>query len=239
MFANCLPTPASEFSCNTSSIHAYFRIRVRPFVLSQGPSFPRPDPPAPSSSLQSPSSVTVVARPFGFRCFNPRPGRPLVHVFLLTILPILDDDDGNASFDSTKLSRHHSHSLNGTDAAIMHLAPPPLEAVGSDFNTIQSSADHNRNSVSRQSLMGKRRHKAVLIVFLPLVVFVVAVVAPNCWCIGWVRDVICCSWSSFFVVMLCILPYFIADVERIRSLPVMFFFLSSQISRSLLTPTQR
>ncbi|XP_040176116.1 cyclic nucleotide-gated olfactory channel isoform X3 [Anopheles arabiensis] len=66
---------------------------------------------------------------------------------------IPDDDDGNASFDSTKLSRHHSHSLNGTDAAIMHLAPPPLEAVGSDFNTIQSSADHNRNSVSRQSLM--------------------------------------------------------------------------------------
>uniref|UniRef100_A0A182M132 Uncharacterized protein n=1 Tax=Anopheles culicifacies TaxID=139723 RepID=A0A182M132_9DIPT len=66
---------------------------------------------------------------------------------------LLGDDDGNASFDSTKLSRHHSHSLNGTDAAIMHLAPPPLEAVGSDFNTIQSSADHNRNSVSRQSLM--------------------------------------------------------------------------------------
>ncbi|XP_050073751.1 cyclic nucleotide-gated channel rod photoreceptor subunit alpha isoform X4 [Anopheles maculipalpis] len=65
----------------------------------------------------------------------------------------IPDDDGNASFDSTKLSRHHSHSLNGTDAAIMHLAPPPLEAVGSDFNTIQSSADHNRNSVSRQSLM--------------------------------------------------------------------------------------
>uniref|UniRef100_A0AAG5DDK6 Cyclic nucleotide-binding domain-containing protein n=1 Tax=Anopheles atroparvus TaxID=41427 RepID=A0AAG5DDK6_ANOAO len=65
----------------------------------------------------------------------------------------IPDDDGSASFDSAKLSRHQSHSLNGTDAAIMHLAPPPLEAVGSDFNTIQSSADHNRNSVSRQSLM--------------------------------------------------------------------------------------
>ncbi|XP_058460628.1 cyclic nucleotide-gated cation channel alpha-3 isoform X2 [Malaya genurostris] len=65
----------------------------------------------------------------------------------------IPDDDGKASFDDTKLSRHHSHSLNGTDAAIMHLAPPPLEAVGSDFNTIQTSSEHNRNSVSRQSLM--------------------------------------------------------------------------------------
>nr|XP_029725134.1 cyclic nucleotide-gated cation channel alpha-3 [Aedes albopictus] len=35
----------------------------------------------------------------------------------------------------------------------MHLAPPPLEAVGSDFNTIQTSSEHNRNSVSRSSLM--------------------------------------------------------------------------------------
>ncbi|XP_053688199.1 cyclic nucleotide-gated cation channel alpha-3 [Sabethes cyaneus] len=66
---------------------------------------------------------------------------------------IPDDDDGKACFDDSKLSRHHSHSLNGTDAAIMHLAPPPLEAVGSDFNTIQTSSEHNRNSVSRQSLM--------------------------------------------------------------------------------------
>ncbi|XP_058830936.1 potassium/sodium hyperpolarization-activated cyclic nucleotide-gated channel 1 isoform X1 [Topomyia yanbarensis] len=65
----------------------------------------------------------------------------------------IPDDDGKACFDDTKLSRHHSHSLNGTDAAIMHLAPPPLEAVGSDFNTIQTSSEHNRNSVSRQSLM--------------------------------------------------------------------------------------
>ncbi|XP_052566253.1 cyclic nucleotide-gated olfactory channel isoform X4 [Culex pipiens pallens] len=68
----------------------------------------------------------------------------------------IPDDDGKACFDDSKLSRHHSHSLNGTDAAIMHLAPPPLEAVGSDFNTIQTSStlDHNnRNSVSRQSLM--------------------------------------------------------------------------------------
>nr|XP_029734317.1 cyclic nucleotide-gated channel cone photoreceptor subunit alpha-like [Aedes albopictus] len=63
------------------------------------------------------------------------------------------DDDGKACFDDSKLSRHHSHSLNGTDAAIMHLAPPPLEAVGSDFNTIQTSSEHNRNSVSRSSLM--------------------------------------------------------------------------------------
>ncbi|XP_055620069.1 potassium/sodium hyperpolarization-activated cyclic nucleotide-gated channel 1 isoform X3 [Toxorhynchites rutilus septentrionalis] len=65
----------------------------------------------------------------------------------------IPDDDGKARFDDLKLSRHHSHSLNGTDAAIMHLAPPPLEAVGSDFNTIQTSSEHNRNSVSRQSLM--------------------------------------------------------------------------------------
>ncbi|XP_049541341.1 potassium/sodium hyperpolarization-activated cyclic nucleotide-gated channel 1 isoform X1 [Anopheles darlingi] len=72
----------------------------------------------------------------------------------------IPDDDGNGSFDSTKLSRQHSHSLNGTDAAVvMHLAPPPLEAVGSDFNTVQSSSTdvvhhHNsRHSVSRQSLM--------------------------------------------------------------------------------------
>ncbi|XP_055537252.1 cyclic nucleotide-gated cation channel alpha-3 isoform X2 [Wyeomyia smithii] len=65
----------------------------------------------------------------------------------------IPDDDGKACFDDSKLSRHHSHSLNGTDAAIMHLAPPPLAAVGSDFNTIQTSSEHNRNSVSRQSLM--------------------------------------------------------------------------------------
>ncbi|XP_062543163.1 cyclic nucleotide-gated cation channel beta-1 [Armigeres subalbatus] len=65
----------------------------------------------------------------------------------------IPDDDGKACFDDSKLSRHHSHSLNGTDAAIMHLAPPPLEAVGSDFNTIQTSSEHNRNSVSRSSLM--------------------------------------------------------------------------------------
>ncbi|XP_055606923.1 cyclic nucleotide-gated cation channel alpha-3 [Uranotaenia lowii] len=66
----------------------------------------------------------------------------------------IPDDDGKASFDESKLSRHHSHSLNGTDAAIMHLAPPPPEALGSDFNTIQSSSEqHNRNSVSRSSLM--------------------------------------------------------------------------------------
>ncbi|XP_052872535.1 cyclic nucleotide-gated cation channel alpha-3 [Anopheles cruzii] len=67
----------------------------------------------------------------------------------------IPDDDGNARFDSTKLSRHlDSHSLNGTDAAVMHLAPPPLETGGSDYHTVQpSSADRTRNSVSRQSLM--------------------------------------------------------------------------------------
>lgn len=90
----------------------------------------------------------------------------ILSVYLCSLsLSLVLDDDGKACFDDSKLSRHHSHSLNGTDAAIMHLAPPPLEAVGSDFNTIQTSStlDHNnRNSVSRQSLMGKFRAKGVL-----------------------------------------------------------------------------
>jgi hypothetical protein len=48
-------------------------------------------------------------------------------------------------------SRQHSISLNDTDATTLHLAPPTND--GSDFNT-QQKEEIDRNSVSRQSLMG-------------------------------------------------------------------------------------